>query len=358
MIIIVLLTLVLALVFFSTIRIETIILRDWEFILLAVLIVIGFWLYSVRLPRAVSGKIGFAIAIIPETKELEERITADFVTKLRALLQNSNFRYHFCFVYIPLHIAREIQSLEDAIKVLHDSRCHFMLYGRARSRNVQGKQLQIIDLDGVVSHNPIPAQVQKLFSAEFSELFPKKLMIPREGDVFAFEITAVLVDIISEYIIGVAALVSGDFPYSQDLFQQVEHDSKTIETDYPAIVKIRQRIPERLAQVYLVQATASYINWRRARAPGLMTEMKTHLDDLARVNPENPEGCTLRSIWYFVVNRDVEAAIGEIEKCRTRENPVWRYNYAFLLAYKGSMKKALTEYKRAAKALLPEPRTL
>ena len=80
-----------------------------------------------------------------------------------------------------------------------------------------------------------------------------------------------------------------------------------------------------------------------------MDEMKKYLDLLKRIAPDNVEGHNLRAIWLFVAKRDVTSAIEEIEKSRVREDIIWRYNYAFLYAYKGNMKKARTEYKRASK---------
>ena len=344
--------------FFSAIKIEEVSLLGWVSIILILLFVVLFWAYSVRLPKAVRGKIGFAVAIVPETKEQEEKISADFVITLRELLQNSNLKYHFSFIQIPVHFAQKIQSPEDAVKILRDSQCHFMVYGRARTRNIQDKETQIINLNGIVAHKPIPQETQKLLSAEFSELFPQKLFIPEEGDVFSFEVTAALINIVANYIIGISALVSGDFQYSQQLFERVEQEAKSFQSDIPSIVKIRQRIPSRLAEVYTVRARVCYLNWRSTKAPNLMDEMKIYLDLLGRVAPKNITGHVLRSIYLFVVNRDVAGAIEECEESRCSEDITWRYNYAFLNAYKGNMKKARAEYKRASKLLPRDPGTL
>jgi hypothetical protein len=51
-----------------------------------------------------------------------------------------------------------------------------------------------------------------------------------------------------------------------------------------------------------------------------MAEIKFYLDRLQRVAPGNVEAHNLRAIWLFVVNRDVSGAIGEVEKCSSRED--------------------------------------
>lgn len=233
-----------------------------------------------------------------------------------------------------------------------------MIYGRARTRHIQGEDRHVLNLEGAVAHKPIPGEIQKHFSAEFTELFPRKLVISSEGDLFSFEFTAEWINLVARYIIGTAALLSGDIKYAKELFEHLEHETKLLQTDLPAIVKIRQRVPTRLADIHLIQARSCYEEWRQTKNPEPLTRMKPYLDGLERVAPGNYGGHVLRSIWLFVVNRDVGGAKDEIEQCRTRRDVTWRYNYAFLLAYEGNLKKAFKEYKRASQGYCTEPRVL
>lgn len=307
-----------------------------------------FWVTTSRLPKAPQGKVGFVVAIKTETVKQQDQLAKDFVLTLRELLDNSSLKYKFSLVEYPQHYARQIDSSDDAIKFLHISRCHFMVFGRARTRRIQGEDRHVLNLEGAVTHKPISKEMQKPFSAEFSELFPRRVIIPQENDLFSFEITAEWLNLVAKYVIGIAALLSGDTGYAQDLFEHLEKEVKSFHIDLPAIIKIRRRIPTRLAAIYLEQAIASYWEWKQAKDPEPLNRMKSYLDDLERVAPGNSHGHNLRSIWFFVARRDIAGAKGEIEKGRSRD-VIWRYNYAFLLAYEGNLEKAFNEYKRASK---------
>ncbi len=357
-VIIILLILLVAPEFLSNFKFEELSLQGVGLTFFAILVIFAFWYNSVRLPKVPADRIGFAVAIVPETKEVQQKIDTDFIVALRDLIHGSEMRSSFSFLVIPQHLARTIQSGEQAVKILYDSRCRFLVFGRARTRRIQGKDVELLNLEGAVSHGPLPTEVQRKLSAEFSELFPRRLLVEAEGDVFSLELTANLINLVSRYVMGIALLLSGDFAYAQRLVEQVQRDVVRFHNDFPAIVKIRQRIPKLLADVYLVQVRLAYANWRRTKDPQFMEEMDPHLGHLEHVDPDNVDLHACRAIWLFVTKRDVAGALEEIRKARNTVDQTWRYNHAFLLAYKGSLKTALEEYKRASKKVLPNPRTL
>ncbi len=50
-----------------------------------------------------------------------------------------------------------------------------------------------LKLESIVAHKPLPKEIQKQFTFEFKELFPKKLLIPIENDLLSFEFTSELI---------------------------------------------------------------------------------------------------------------------------------------------------------------------
>jgi tetratricopeptide (TPR) repeat protein len=340
---------------FSAIKIEEMTLPE---VIISIAIIVGLaflWYTSTRMPKATKGKVGFAVGIVAETQEQRDLIARDFVETLRNLLSRSEFKYHFSFLEIPAHLAQKIESPDDAHKVLNNSRCQFLVYGRARTRRIQGEERHVLDLQGIVSHSPIPQEVQKHFSKEFGELFPNKLVISSENDIFSFEFTAEWVSLVARYIIGIAALVSGDILYSQQLFESLEQEVVKPQTDFPAIIKLRQRVPQRLASVYLTRASIYFQEWRQTKDLRQMADMEVFLNQLRRVAPNEPGGHLLKAIWLFVTERDIRGAKDELERCRIQQDATWQYNYAFLLAYEGNLKKAFKEYKRASQAYTRAP---
>ncbi|MBU0492394.1 MAG: hypothetical protein KKA73_20855 [Chloroflexi bacterium] len=329
---------------------------------LAILVFIAialFWYYSTRLPKTAKGKIGFAVAIATETTEQEDRIAKDFVMTLRTLLDNSNLKYSFSFIEFPQYYAQKIKDSETALEHLRKSRCHFMIYGRARTRHIQAEDRYVLNMEGIVAHSPIPQEIQKGLSAEFTDLLPRKIVISSENDLFSFEFTAEWVNLVAKYIIGIAAMLSADIEYAQSLFEDLQQEASRLQTDLPAVVKIRQRTPDRLATTYSVQAIKCYREWRTTKDLQTLDRMKSYLDHLSLVAPGDNSGRVLHAIWYLVKNHDTTEAKRELERCRTSERDVvWDYNYAFLLAYEGDMQGAFKRYKRASHEHCADPRVL
>ncbi len=311
------------------------------------LLVYGFWHIAVRLPKCPRNYVGVAIAIAAESKEEHRVLASDFLAALRNLLNRGDTTHRFCLVEIPQHHATRINTIDDAIRVGRGCRCHFMIWGTVKLRTLAGKQQHMLNLEGMVSHSAIPQQLQRRFSEEFGELFPRNIHIDRENDVMSLEFTSEWIDCVARYIIGIAATLSGDIDYAQSLFITVLQNTKLKDCPLPAIRKIRQRTPVRLGELHAFRAALAYRKWRDTQDPALLGEVRMHLTELSALHPANYRGRLLRAIYHFVAERNIEAAEAEVKKCRDIRDATWRYSYAFLLAYKGELRKARRMYKNA-----------
>ena len=317
---------------------------------IVLLVIVIIWVYSNRIPRAPKGKIGFALAIVVDDPAQQKKITSDFEVTLRELLYSKKCKYPYAFIKIPNHIANQINP-KTAQKYLFDFNCRFMIFGRARTAIKKGELQHVLHLEGIVYHKKISEDISKNLSSEFTELFPRKLVISSDGDLFHFEFTAQWVDLVAQYIIGIAALVSGDVDYSRDLFENLSAVISRSPINVPAINKIRQRIPSRLATIYLLQSKICYHKWKKSRDDlSLMSELAKSLEKLESVERDNIDLRNLKAICYVVLDRDSGRAKCEILKInKSQRIPEWRLNYAFLLAYEGNLHKALKEYRDIAK---------
>ena len=340
---------------FSGINLQEIEPVETWIIVLVLTILIVIWYFTNKIPKASKGKIGFAIGIETDDPEQQLKIKRDFIDTLRELLHRSRFQYSFEFIEIPDRVLEKIDSPDSARKTLYDLECAFMIYGKARTVSVKGQTQHVLNLEGIVAHKPIAAEISRSFSREFADLFPRRLMISSEGDLFHFEFTAGWIDIVSKCIIGIAALISGDVKYAQELFESLYLDLKDGKVELPVIIKIRERLPVRLRDVYLIRARTHYEDWKQTKDMNDLEQMKSFLDSLDVIVPTNVEGRTLRSLWYFVVSRDIVKAKTECLKSKSKQNAMWRYNHAFLLAYEGDLEKASKEYKLAFRGFIPDP---
>lgn len=310
------------------------------------------WYVTTRRPKSPKNKIGFGIGILAETKIQQEKLVNDFVITLRNLLLSRKFRYKFHFINFSSHFVEQIQDQDDAKGFLKGSRLKFFVYGRARTRSINGVDHHFLELEGVVAHSTLNPRIQSLFTQEFSDLFPRRITISSENDIFSFEFTAELIKFVAMYIIGIAVTLSGDPSYGQELFEDLDNQLKTTKLDLPAIVKIKERLPTRLTEVYYLQVYTLMGQWFKTKDTKQLSKVKTSLDKLGIVAPNNYNGHLIRSLWIFVVERNIDKAKKEILKCKGVHDVTWRYSYAFLLAYEGDLSKANKEYKRAFKGVV------
>jgi len=351
LVILLFLSMILSLFFFtSVIDIEKL---SWtEIIISLVLVVAAFfiWYWTTRCPRPAKGDIGFVVSIDAETKEHHEKIARDFVAALRSLLDEGEAHYKYKLIELSQYHARQVKTQDDANQYLRKCRSHFMIYGRARERELGGKLHHVLNLNGLVKHKPLAKAISRNVTREFSEVMPRgDIKIAHENDLLAFEFTADWMYVIAQYIIGIASFLSGDFPYSQSLFEALQERLGSSPNPIPPIRKIQQRLNTRLSETYGARSDLRYARWQNTRDERHIDEMKEFLDMLERVDPTNYRARLLRALWHFVKNRDVNSAISEIRKCKHEnvKDPSWRFSYAFLLAYRGELPQALKQYQIA-----------
>lgn len=313
------------------------------------LLIIGAWVYTHRLPAGKKGLVALAVAISTEDDRQQRRIKADFIDTLRKLVDEGTLRYRFQVVEVPDFVTAQITCTEDALRYACRASWHFMLFGRARLRMLGGKEHHVLNLEGLVRHRPLTDVVSRQLATEFSELMPRDIKIEAENDLLAFEFTAEYVAIVAQYVIGIAAFLSGDLDYAQSLFERVRLTLTARHANIIPLQKIKQRLPTRLAEVFGAQASLCHKRWREDRNRQHYEDARRVLDRLAEVDPDNYSGHLLRALSHFVVDRDVDAAIREIRKCKELDvrDATWRLSYAFLLAYRGELQQARKQYQIA-----------
>lgn len=320
---------------------------EWVFISSICLLLYAVWHRSVRLPCCPRDRIGVGVAIAAETKQEYQVIAADFIMTIRRLLDRQGAMHHLTLIEVPQHHARAILSTEDAERLRQRCRCHYLVWGTAKRRTLDGREKHMLNLEGIVFHARIPAPVGATFSREFTELFPREVAVDCENDVRGLEVTSEWVECVARYIIAIAAMLSGAIDYAENVFQTIRHNIDLKASPLPPIKKIRQRVPVRLGAISAHRANLAYQRWIETDDPSALDEIEHHLSDIAKLDSTNYLGRLLRAIWHFEAHRNVKAAITEIRRCRDVRHAAWRYSYAFLFAYQGQMLKARRMYKTA-----------
>lgn len=208
-----------------------------DIVIIVILAII--WFFTTRVPRVPDDKVGFAICLSCSDDKVIQLIEEDFIHNLKKSIASSATGNTFHFIQLPRHFANSVSTVDEARKIMAKMRCHFILYGRVRERNIGGKQQKLIELDGIVAHTPVSTTVTSKLAVEFGELIPRRVMINQENEVFAFELTSEWTETASKYIIAVAAGISGFVDYAEILFREVQQKLPTLRGNIPAYTTVR-----------------------------------------------------------------------------------------------------------------------
>ena len=236
---------------FAGIDITEVQLVEWLAIIAACAVTGIVW-WATRLPRVMRGRIGFGVAIQCEDSQHAKQLRSDFVLALCDLVTSTGHGTLFQFIELPASVARRILSADEATRFTKQCRLRFLLYGRARMRDLPDGASHVIDLRGVVSHAPIKDKWSQQLSSEFAAVLPNRLLVPAEGDVLHFQFAAKHIDAVALYVIGTAAALSNDLKLAEQLLVDAEsrlRDGVT-KADDDLRSALRDRVRRRISQVY------------------------------------------------------------------------------------------------------------
>lgn len=334
--------------FLKSVNLENFI--TYSFCIVLSLLTLLIWYKFKKIEKTPKGKIGFVVSIYCSEKNKENCIREDFVINLKKLIKNNNIENKFHFIEIRRHLSQQIDDVESASELMEKTKSLFIIYGRARHRNHEGKNYYFLELDGIVKHRPISKGNSDNLNIEFNELFPKKIQIPEDEDIFSFNITSEWVEFVSTYIIGIAAFCSGNIEYANSLYNSLNKRPINSENSIDVYSKIKQRLPKRFAEINLVKAKNCLENWRQDKSFQNTENFSQYMASIStNIIFNDYELTLLKSIDLFFTDRNTTEAIRVLKKCKKIKDPIWKLNLAFLFAYNGNMKSSLRYYRMCTK---------
>jgi hypothetical protein len=308
------------------------------------LTIIFFWFKNRRIRKRKKNKVGFVISIETFEEKEESKIKQDFIDTIKKIIVNGKVGSTFDVIIAPNHISKNIQNYDDAYKIRRMTDSHFVLFGRVRLRKIGGSNKHVINLEGLVSHRPLLDKTRNKFRKEFKELFPRNVNISEDDDILLFEFTSNWTVAAAKYVIGIAAGLSGDLNYAENLFNDLRENIKHLDHNFPIFKKLNDRIPKRLFEILKTKAGLAYDAYKTSKDEELLKLMKHNLDKIHHKFSNDYEVLLLNSIYYFLSEKNISQAITVLKKCKRNRNGTWRLNLAFLYAYQGNLKFAYKEY--------------
>jgi hypothetical protein len=319
----------------------------WGFVAIGALSTALLWFVTNRVPRSPRGTVGIVVAISTEAQVYARQLRSDFIESLRSLVASHQGPTSFALVAYDQDLARRVQEEAAAEKYLRRSRGRLILFGTARTRQVSGRQQHVIDLKGCVLHKPIPREASKRFGAEMSRILPPRIIFDQENDVFSFQLTSEITNVAARYIMAMAALLSHELDYAEQLFLEVHQLSETDLRRFPTVAVIRQLLPQRLSRLYTLRVAPVLDSYFLRRDTDDLVRAEQVLEKLERWDPMHYGMNVARALCAFALRRDVAAAWRHVKRCVGVPEGTWRYSGAFLHAYAGDLRTARKWYRMA-----------
>lgn len=327
------------------------------------------WLLSCRIPKNKPGMIGVALAIKAETPEEHRRIRSDFIQEIAARLGKNGAVRPFYVFEIPGYLAPEVNDIEGASQFLGKSRCHLLIWGGIRTRTKARAKTYCLRLEGVVTHAIIEQERSQAFAKDMRLAIPEKTEISLANELRGFESTSQSISLGAQYVVAMAAAISGDWMFSQslliDLKETLEKSSsgknrktRTIKQPVDILQNLRKLVPLRLAEVSFAHFHSSLQEWQRNKSDkASLARAEEALEIYQKIQgkKEEPRYWINKAMLEVTRRQDIASAERLLNKCRSVaiHDPTWRLSLAFVDVLKGNITEALNLYDTALKKPVP-----
>jgi tetratricopeptide (TPR) repeat protein len=334
---------------------------SYRFIVYAICLAIWFFIWWDKrksMPRNKKDYVGVVICITTENDKQKIRLTKDFAGRLDKLIVESNLGHLINVILLndyQTHIAlnaikvmtkdrngREgAQALKGLQKTING---HFYIYGGIRER-LDGQKKYILDLESLVVHKPVSSGVQNEIIRDMLSVCYKQISFQEQCEFKGFEFTADSFFVAVKYIVGIAALVSGDVALALNLHSNLNSDANFNEMVklLPNLTPVKDKLNTLLLEEnYLM----SLIFYRQ----GNLVESKKYIDHALSLKISYSALLQL-AIIEFLLENNPQKALKTIYKAKilAKNDLTWRWSEAFLLMYLGKHEKALSLYKKISK---------
>ena len=326
-----------------------------EFVFVCVALYVLWWGLQ-QPPKVKIGKLGIGIAINAESDEEKRRLKNDFIAEIKKQVSLENSQL-FQILVMPDFFTEKINDRDSAIKYQRMTRSHFFIYGNWKTRQDEGNEVYVLNLEASVVHSPIDLSTSNSFSKEMSAIFPRDVKIQKELELTEIPLTGDMVSLAAKHCIGIASLISGNaelaFKLHYGLWKQIGEISNVKSTFFYCISLMKQNLPKYLFQESTILSNFYY----ESSIPNRLEKIKEYLDVIFLFYPNEYSGLVRQGIYFFEKG-EIEEAIKTTKKavsCSGNRDITAQYNFAFLMAFVGRLEEAHKAYKYAFAGTVKDP---
>lgn len=324
-----------------------------------------FWIYfNSKMPKNLNDKIGIVIALKTENSKQRVRVKKDLAENVLKLLEKYNLMNFNIIVPSEFQTNRINDIIVNSFKKYRERRisnnqkiskeekiwkklrnkigAHFYLYGEVCER-LEGENRYLINFNAVVLHKKIDLKLSDEIAKEIRSVLPN-VSFEEKKEITGFKFTSNVLYLAARYIVGVAALVSGNSYVAYNIHKDLKEQFIQALPGFPNISNILNNLKKHVSQeLYIMSRTEYFIKRNIPLA-------REYLKKSREADHQNYLSIIFMSYIAFDVERNFGKALSLIEKGKrlAGQDRLWIYNRAFLLIYSGKYKNALNELQDLA----------
>lgn len=321
-----------------------------------------------RLPIIRSKKIGIILSIKTENHEQHRRTYKDLELKLKDQIIGSGMGDTLKVVSLnqyqaaesnkifdeysgELEIFRESGKLKNEkivknwIRFANKTKGHLFIWGNLRKRE---NGTYYLDVKVIVKHIPINKSIHQVLAEEIGSTWLSRFSFGEVIELHGIEYSAEMIYFVSNYILGLASLVSSD-PYfalqiHSSLKKEINNGKRKYITLPPNLNKIENELNTLIPEEHIL--IAKHLLLKKD-----FNECEEHLSEAKKIKPDHFGIYMIEAIKLFE-KKNIEGSMEAVQVARKLINEQgistqsWRYSYAFLLMYKKEYEHALRQYKK------------
>jgi tetratricopeptide (TPR) repeat protein len=319
-----------------------------------------FWL-----PTNIKNRVGLVIAINIENDKQKARLKNDFLKRLNELIDRHNLTHIVNVIFLnekqAIRVGNALNkvrkhfktksiapnlpdtddiSIIDYNKIQKRIKGHFYVWGEIKERKDE-EHKYFLNLDGLVIHDTLYKNHQTNLMNEFKNIWARSIEFQEKVEFKGFLISADMIFQAVEYIVGLAALYSGNAFIAVNLHTQVEKSLSELKEKSPNIEKVEKTLKSLIPQeLYLIARVYYLMN--------NLSQAEKYIDLIFKREPDNYSGLLLKSIIEFSIYQAPKKSLETTCKARkhAKNDGTWRYNEAFLLINLGKYEEALKIYRK------------
>lgn len=305
-----------------------------------------YWLcYSFWIPKNNSKHTGLVICIHADSNEAERVLMEDFISAVRKKIQTGEVGEIFNIITIKNHLAPKYNTFKSIEKLHKKVQGNIYIFGETKKRK-HGDDQYFLALDGLVLHRPVAQQVSQELSKDFLATLPKGINFKNEFAFAGFQVSADIVVKSVEYIVGIAAFISGNPFLATKLHVDLKARITSSVQGLPGDEKILSKLDDLLSNEFAIIATYYLGKNDQEKATANLRRALDFKKDCYRA-------LIVESIIAFSLENDPKKALSIIKKCHGVNDPTWRYNEAFLHFWQGNYSSAWKQCEKIRKQKYP-----